>query len=462
MTRHNKLLCLKFAVILSIIPIAIKAYETGPDPRYTGAPGDNKTACLAGGCHVGTLNASVGSVKIILPGGTTYSPGVKQHIQVQITDSSKQKFGFQLTARLASNLQNGQAGDFSTTDSLTQVLCDDGSTKSNGKACSSTFPVEFIEHTFAGYTASTSGGYTYSFDWTPPATNVGNVTLYAAGNAGPGGAPVSTGADVYTTNVTLTPVAAASGPAITSVQNGTTFQSTALAPNMYATIKGTGLSTGNSRIWAGTDFTGSGTKPPTAMDTVSVTVNGTAAYIYYISPTQINFITPATSASGNGIQVVATVNGIASSPASVTMQAVSPSLFSYQPGTSDDLKYAIAVHGANNALIGKSGLFPSAPTATTPAARGELITLYGTGFGPTSPAVPAGVLTDSATLYEVLPSPIVTVGGVPATARVFLVATLFQFYQVNLTLPANVPTGDQPIVLTVNGTPSASQLITIQ
>jgi len=117
-------------------------------------------------------------VKILLGGGNTYTPGVKQRIQVQVTDSSRQKFGFEFTARLASNLANGQAGDLSTVDGLTQAICEDDSDKANGASCPSRAPVQFIEHTLAGYTASTSGGYTYQFDWTPPATNVGNVTLY--------------------------------------------------------------------------------------------------------------------------------------------------------------------------------------------------------------------------------------------------------------------------------------------
>src|SRR5579872_1531565 len=103
---------------------AAQAYEYGPDPRYTGAPGDNKTACIASGCHVGTPNFnSSGSIKILLPGGSaTYAPGQPMTIQVQITDPSKKAYGFQLTARLASNTSGGQAGDFvAGSDGHTQV-----------------------------------------------------------------------------------------------------------------------------------------------------------------------------------------------------------------------------------------------------------------------------------------------------------------------------------------------------
>ena len=461
MTRQQKHLFAKFVVVLAIVPVAIRAYEYGPDPRYTGAPGD-QPSCLAGaGCHIqGSfgLNKGPGSVQIKLAGGASYTPGVKQRIQVVVTDSTKQKFGFQLTARLASNLSDGQAGDFSTVDAFTQVLCDDASPKSNGSACPAAFPVQFIEHTKAGYTASTSGGYTYNVDWTPPAIAAGNVTFYVAGNSGPGGAPVSTNANVYTASLMLAPAVASSGPTISAVQNGTTFQATSLAPNMFATIMGTGLAT-NTRIWLASDFA-NGNKPPTTLDGTSVTVNGTAAYIYYISPKQINFITPNIAATGNGIPVVATLNGSASAAATVAMQAAAPSLFSNAPGTADDLKYAIAQHYPSYSLVGKNGLYPTAPTLTTPAKAGELVILYGTGFGPTNPALPPGVTTDTAALY--LANATVTVGGIPANADVFLLAGGYRVYQMNLTLPANLPSGDQPIVAIVNGIASAVQLIAVQ
>lgn len=461
MTRQQKHIFLKFAVILAIVPVAIRAYEFGPDPRYTGAPGD-QPSCLAGaGCHIqGSfgLNKGPGSVQIKLAGAASYTPGVKQRIQVVVTDSTKQKFGFQLTARLASNLSNGQAGDFSTVDGFTQVVCDDSSSKANGKSCPAAFPVQFIEHTRDGYTASTSGGYTYNVDWTPPETNAGNITLFVAANSGPGGAPVQTGANVYTSSLTVTPAAATTGPTIGAVQNGTTFQATALAPNMFATIKGTGLAT-NTRIWLASDFA-NGNKPPISLDGTSVTVNGTAAFIYYISPTQINFITPNITATGNGIPVVATLNGSASAAATITIQATAPSLFSNAPGTADDLKYAIAQHYPSYSLVGKNGLYPTAPTLTTPAKAGELVILYGTGFGPTNPALPPGVTTDTAALY--VANATVTVGGLPASGTVFLLAGGYQVYQMNLTLPANLPPGDQPIVATVNGIPSVVQMITVQ
>src|ERR1035438_8324530 len=94
---------------------------------------------------------------------------------------------------------------------------------------------------------------------------------------------------------------------IVSVQNGASFQNT-LAANTYVTIKGSGLSTDTvGRIWAGPDFSSNsnGTlNMPTQLDGTSVTVNGQLAYLYYVSPTQLNFITPNITATGNGVPMV--------------------------------------------------------------------------------------------------------------------------------------------------------------
>ena len=50
------------AVICGIIPAVLYSYATGPDPGYTGAPGDS--TCVNFGCHTGTaLNGGGGNVQ---------------------------------------------------------------------------------------------------------------------------------------------------------------------------------------------------------------------------------------------------------------------------------------------------------------------------------------------------------------------------------------------------------------
>ena len=59
--------------------------------------------CATIGCHTGTPNspANKGSVKVTFPNGMTYTPGVKQHLTVTISDPAptQRAWGFQLTAR---------------------------------------------------------------------------------------------------------------------------------------------------------------------------------------------------------------------------------------------------------------------------------------------------------------------------------------------------------------------------
>src|ERR1700679_2360244 len=141
MTKRTKIVYAKIAVIMAAIPVLVYAYASGPPVEHTGAPGDLGT-CMFSGCHVSVPNSGPGNVKIVLPSGNsgTYVPGQAMQILVQITDSTKASYGFQMTPRMGSG-NTTEAGDFSTNDANTQVFCIDGSPKANGKACSTTFPI---------------------------------------------------------------------------------------------------------------------------------------------------------------------------------------------------------------------------------------------------------------------------------------------------------------------------------
>ena len=257
---------------------------------------------------------------------------------------------------------------------------------------------------------------------------------------------------------------AAPPPLITSVLNGATGQSI-MAASTYVAIYGTNLSTTSpGRTWTAADFTTNANQTfnmPTTLDGASVTVNGKPAYVEYISPAQLNIITPAIGATGSNIPVVVTSNQESSASFSVTIESLAPSLFAWDPGTADNGKYLIAQH-ANYTNVGKPGLFPTAsPTFTTPAIPGETILLYGTGFGPTTPPIALGIETDK--VYNLSPTPTATVGGIPAhVSFAGLIPPESQVYQFDVVIPANAPNGDVPLIVNVNGTPSFSGLITVQ
>ncbi|MBI4907047.1 MAG: hypothetical protein HY820_25700 [Acidobacteria bacterium] len=223
--KNRKLIC----VAVTVAPVLLYAYASGPDPRKTGAPGDG--LCSESGCHVGTANSGGGRVEIVFPSGLTYSPGVRQRLQVRITDATARVYGFQATARLASNLSAGQAGDFTTADTSTQILCEDGQLKP-AAGCRAGANVQFIEHTRAASTGN------FSFDWTPPATNAGNVRLYVAANAANGNGLADSNDKIYTANYTLAPATTTTPPptgissALSQIADGTGWKTTIVLSNL--------------------------------------------------------------------------------------------------------------------------------------------------------------------------------------------------------------------------------------
>src|ERR1051325_7377889 len=94
-----------------LLPMFLYSYATGPDPRETGAPGDQ--TCAQSGCHNGnSLNGGGGSLTLTSASGNTYTPGQQQTLTLTITDSRARVYGFQASARLDSEPTGGQAGDF--------------------------------------------------------------------------------------------------------------------------------------------------------------------------------------------------------------------------------------------------------------------------------------------------------------------------------------------------------------
>src|SRR6202044_3434606 len=101
---------------------------------------------------------------------------------------------------LASNLTNGQAGDF-TAGANQNVICDVTGALKSAKGCPASAPVEFIEHSFNQPPASSTP---YTFTWTPPTTNVGDVHFYVAGKAVNNDDLAAAGDHVYTNSYVLT------------------------------------------------------------------------------------------------------------------------------------------------------------------------------------------------------------------------------------------------------------------
>jgi uncharacterized protein (TIGR03437 family) len=190
---------------------------------------------------------------------------------------------------------------------------------------------------------------------------------------------------------------------------------------------------------------------PTELGGVRVKVNGKPAFVYFVSSNQINVLAPLDNTIGP-VQIVVTSGGVTGAPFLANLQFAAPS-FPLVGST----KYAVATH-ADYSLVGPSSL--SAPGYTfTPARAGETIILYAFGLGlPTTPLVNRAA-TQSGSL-PVLPQ--VQIGGTTATVA-FAGLISPGLYQLNVTIPGGVSSGDNKLALTYNGQASPSgDLISIQ
>ncbi len=223
------------------------------------------------------------------------------------------------------------------------------------------------------------------------------------------------------------PVPSTGGP----VLNGADFAA-GIAEYAWISVFGANLSS-TTRPWSASDMPGG--KLPTQLDGVSVTIDGKPAYISYISPTQINALVAADLSLGT-IAVVATNQGLSSAAVSATMQMTAPAFFITKSN------YIAALH-ANDTVVGPANLYPN----STPAAPGEIIRLFGTGFGQTSTPIPDGqVITTAIPMSGVS----VTVGGAPAQLN-FQGLVMPGLYQFNVVIPLSTPNGDAEVVATVGG-----------
>jgi protocatechuate 3,4-dioxygenase, beta subunit len=226
------------------------------------------------------------------------------------------------------------------------------------------------------------------------------------------------------------------------VVNAAGFQAGA-SPGAWVSIHGFRLSP-TTRAWTADDIVNG--QLPTSLDGVRVTINGRNASVYYISPSQINVQAPADTLSGAVQVVVANPIG-ASAPTSVQLQAALPGLFRL---TED---YLIAIDSSGG-YLGPAGAVSG--LVTTPAKPLDTITVWGTGFGPTNPAIAPGEVVANA---SPLLNPVKIRIGQSTAPVLYAGMTAAGLYQFNQVVP-DLPNGDYPVVAEVAGvrTPSIARL----
>jgi uncharacterized protein (TIGR03437 family) len=228
---------------------------------------------------------------------------------------------------------------------------------------------------------------------------------------------------------------------------------TSIAPGSWIEIYGSDMSF-SARSWTAADFTGGGLIAPTSLDGVSVTIGGQAAYIDYISASQINAQVPYTVTPGQQPLVVKDLAGATLTATTVTVNAVQPGMWAPSFLSIGGTQYvgALFSDGATYALP------PGAVSGVTSrrAVPGDIVTLYGVGFGPVSPNIPAGQVVEQS---NSLPTFKISIAGTPATVvYAGLAPGAIGEYQFNVTVP-NVPASDTAaITFSVNGTNGTQSL----
>jgi uncharacterized protein (TIGR03437 family) len=149
-----------------------------------------------------------------------------------------------------------------------------------------------------------------------------------------------------------------------------------------------------------------------------------------------------------------------SNAAPVTVQAAAPEFFYFLHNGSGHNPIA-ALNAVTGTFVGAAGLLSG--VSFTPAKPGDILTLFGTGFGVTDPAYGPGELPDAAA--QVTAPVLISLGNLTLAASDILYVGITQnagLYQVNLRVPDGVADGDQALVITVGGAPSpAGGFITV-
>ena len=175
----------------------------------------------------------------------------------------------------------------------------------------------------------------------------------------------------------------------------------------------------------------------TYMGDVSATINGWAAPLDYVSPTQLNIQIPYEVGPGDAILVVTS------------------------PGTIETYRFTVDAAAP--------GIFTATDHSLVPngsGARGDTLIMFITGQGAVSPSIATGAAPALGTPTSQLPAPVLpltlTIGGIKVTpAFVGIPPALVGTMQINFQIPQNVPTGPQQVVVTVGGVASAPATLNV-
>jgi len=245
----------------------------------------------------------------------------------------------------------------------------------------------------------------------------------------------------------------AAAPAIAAVVNAASYTGGAIAPGELLSIFGynfgiTGMGLGTTALKVNVP---ENNHIPFVLGRTKVFFNGGNAgpgTITAITPYQINVFAPDILEPGTPVNIVVQVDATPSAPVSVPVVAAVPGLAAADQSGSGE-----------GAILNQDG---SVNSTANPAARGSIVSLFGTGEGSISPQLFSGYLTIS-TPFSAPTKPVsVSIGGQPADI-IYVGEAPFQpagVFQINARIPAAIAAGNAPISVSIGGI-ATSKTITV-
>lgn len=177
--------------------------------------------------------------------------------------------------------------------------------------------------------------------------------------------------------------------------------------------------------------------PPLARHRLPV-IQGRSAYVYFVSPNQLNVLAPDNPLTNTRFGVTVVRDGRNSNQWVVNSLARNPEFFRF------DGRYLAAVH-TDGTLVGPLNLFQG--LTTRPAKPGDVIQLFGTGCGETNPVLDSATVIITTTTAPVSEASTLTIGGQRAQTT-FVGLAGNGLCQVNAVVPT-LPAGDAEVVLQI-------------
>lgn len=207
-------------IIAFVIALVFMSFDILSDNGIAGRVGSpSETTC--NGCHTGSaLNAAGGSISFSAPTlpGFQYTLGQTYTVSITVARTGVNLFGFACEALSGTG---ANAGSLVITDAVTTTL---------KSATIAGISRKSVVHKLNG--GATANTHTFTFNWTAPTTNIGNVTFYFAGNAANANA-LTSGDFIYKSSQIVT------APPVGIMENSAVNFELAVFPNPateYATI----------------------------------------------------------------------------------------------------------------------------------------------------------------------------------------------------------------------------------